>query len=297
MAKTPAVQKPGAVVPWAARLAEEAAAAAAGEVALSEFVSFRGGILVFNGQQVEGNEKDVIILDSAYEHAWYGQKEGDGFVAWPFDTDNPRSPNCYAMGRVESELFPIQEGENAVQEAVGSEEGKCDLCPLNQWGSDLDGGKGKACKNVRRLALMDADYLNGGPEAVDKAPAVFAKLPVTSGKLFSAFVLQTANVIKRPPYGIIAKMSVVPDPRTQFQVRWSFVEVVPDALVPVIMAKRDRMGDAIMFSYPPNEEATTQAQPVRPAARAAAPAAKAAPAKPAPQAPQAPKKPQAKSKY
>ena len=37
---------------------------------------------------------------------------------------------------------------------------ECDKCPCNQYGSDPNGGKGKACKNMRRIYLMRSNDPN-----------------------------------------------------------------------------------------------------------------------------------------
>lgn len=37
---------------------------------------------------------------------------------------------------------------------VGNPGGSCLTCPMNQWGSDPEGGKGKACKNIHRIYLL-----------------------------------------------------------------------------------------------------------------------------------------------
>ncbi len=243
MAKVPVTRASTAVAPWQDKLAQEAAEGAASESAGAEFVSFRGGILSFNGQAIPGNKMNVIVMDSAYEHAWYPNA---------FDANRPVSPSCYAYGRVESELAPAIEGDGVPENPQHTD---CATCPLNEWGSDPDGGKGKACKNQRRLALIDAGVLAANnPDAIRAATVVFAKLPVTSGKNFSAFVIQIANVTKRPPYGVVAELSVVQDPRTQFQVKWQFVDLIPDGFIPAIMEKRAKMGEDILFTYPPNEE-------------------------------------------
>ena len=65
--QVPAVPSGTSVVEWQQKLAQQAAEGAASEKADSEFVSFRGGILTFNGQEIPNNELDVIVLDSAYE--------------------------------------------------------------------------------------------------------------------------------------------------------------------------------------------------------------------------------------
>lgn len=262
----PAVQKPGALVSWQEQLAKQAAEAASKEVASSEFVSFRGGVLQFNGQTVPGNSLDVIVLDTAYEHAFYGDMVDGKPVGWPFDPDNPKSPNCYAFGRVESELAPLKEGENAPALVVSD---SCATCPLNEWKSDPDGGKGKACKNVRRVALISAGVLaSGNPEAVKAATVVFAKPPVTSGKFLSEFIIQVAQVCKRPPHGVIAKLKVEADPRNQFVVKWEYVDNIPDEFMPAIMEKREKLGDAILFTYPSNDEREqAPAQPAKTAGK------------------------------
>lgn len=248
------------VVQWQEQLAKEAAAAASTEAPTSEFVSFRGGILSWAGQPVEGNRKNVIVLDSAYEHAFYPHA---------FDPDAPRSPDCWAVGRVESELTPDHEDvENKQADA-------CEGCPMNEWGSDLEGGRGKACKNVRRVALIDADILNTeDTDVILKAPVQYAKIPVTSGKNYSAYVIQIANVTKRPLHGVISELVVSPDPRTQLKVTWQFVDSIPDWAIPALMQKREKLGDAILFPYQKNEEPAAPAKPTKPAATAGKYAAK-----------------------
>ena len=231
-------QKGTQVVSWKEELAKQAAAAASGEPPLSQFLSFRGGQLTFNEATIPGNKLEVIILDSAFENAWY---------PWAFDPDNPKSPACYAIGRAQTELVPHDDAEDKQSESCGT-------CEKNEWGSDPDGGKGKACKNQRRIALIDAGVLKAGPEGIMAANIVYARLPVTSVKLYSGYVIQISNVVKRPPWGVISELSVVPDPRSQFLVKWSYTAEVPDAAILAIMEKQKGLADQIMFPYPPNQE-------------------------------------------
>lgn len=237
------------LVKWQDQLAKEAAAVAEQEKSESQFLSFRGGILAYGENPIPGNKLKVVVMDSAYEHAWY---------PGAFDPNNPVSPSCWAAGRVESELAPTDDVDD-------KQNADCASCELNKWGSDPDGGRGKACKNIRRLSLMDATVLDAGPDGIMAATVVNAKLPVTSGKFYSSFAVQIANVVKRPPHGVIAEISVVPDPRYQFLVKWAFVEVVPDELIPAIMAKRDTLKDDILYDYPSNAEREQQAAAQRPA--------------------------------
>lgn len=45
------------------------------------------------------------------------------------------------------------DGKTGIVAATG-EIRNCDTCPLNQYGTDVKGGKGKACKNMRRIYMM-----------------------------------------------------------------------------------------------------------------------------------------------
>src|SRR5262245_15724490 len=103
------------------QLEKEAAEAASSEVAQSEFVSFRSGILSFNGQEIPNNELDVIVLDSAYEHAFYGDMVEGKPVMWGYDPNIPKSPSCYAFGRVESELVAVAENLTHPEDLVHEE--------------------------------------------------------------------------------------------------------------------------------------------------------------------------------
>ena len=42
---------------------------------------------------------------------------------------------------------------------VGDPGGECRDCPMAEWGSDPKGGRGQACKQVRRLLFLRADHI------------------------------------------------------------------------------------------------------------------------------------------
>jgi hypothetical protein len=51
---------------------------------------------------------------------------------------------------------------------VGDPGGECRRCPMAEWGSDPKGGRGQACKQVRRLLFLRADHIL--PEMVTIPP-------------------------------------------------------------------------------------------------------------------------------
>jgi len=237
-----AVPKGTAVANWESRLAAMAAATSEHEKAKGDWVSFRGGIFAINGQPLSGNKAEVVVVASIHENQYYKDR---------FDPNTPQPPVCYAFGESANELAPHPE-------ASEPQAPSCAECPKNAWGSDPAGGKGKACKNVRRLALIAADDLGN----VDGAPVYLAKIPITSVKNWSTYASEVSNVLKRPPLGVKTVMSVVPNSRTQFQVEFAFNGKIEDdgtiqsllnrneAVKPLLYSTYDKPAPQAMLSGP-----------------------------------------------
>lgn len=63
----------------------------------------------------------------------------------------------------------------------GNPGGQCLDCPFSQWGSDPKGGRGQACKQIRRLLLLRKDrilpeIINVPPTSVQNAEKYFLRL-------------------------------------------------------------------------------------------------------------------------
>ena len=264
MAKAKAT--PGkAVVNYDEELARQAASARKVEESTtsSEFISFKGGILQYQDAPLPNNEMAVIIVDHILENVYYDQD---------YDPDTPTSPVCFAFGRADDEMEPhlIASDKQAAT---------CAECDNNVFGS-AEKGRGKACRNTRRLALIPAGKFaaNGKLELFDEdhfqsASIAFAKLPVTSIKGWASFVKQTADTLFRPPHGIVTRIRVVPDAKTQFKVLFEPLVKVDNDLMGIIMDRHNEAMKAIDFPYQPPEE-----QPERPARGAKKPAGKKSPA-------------------
>lgn len=70
-----------------------------------------------------------------------------------YNSNNPQSPNCFAVGRENPEGGELKPHETVDKPNFSD----CKECPKNQWGSALS-GKGKACKNQRRLIVVPPDF-------------------------------------------------------------------------------------------------------------------------------------------
>lgn len=239
-----------AVAKWDEELARQAKLAAAVEesTATGNFFSLKGGILAFNDAPVPNNEMAVVILDGVLENVYYEGK---------YDPDTPSSPLCFAFGRDEKAMTPHE----LVFKAGNNQSDKCQGCKHNEWGS-ADTGRGKACRNTRRLALIPAGTMEAGrfkawddPEHLEKAAIAYMKLPVTSVKGYAAFVKQVANALSRPPHAVYTKVKVLPDAQTQFKVVFEPLSTIPNELLGIVMARNDEASKAIEFPYIPFEEA------------------------------------------
>ena len=228
------------VVNWQEELKKLAVATADAEKPSGNWVSFKGGQLTIGGTAMKNNMVEAVVLHAIFENQMYESK---------YNPNNPQPPICYAFGDTDDDLKPHP--ESAKPQAAN-----CRDCPNNQWGSDPEGGKGKACKNVRRLGLMSATDL----DKVAKAEVAIAKLPVTSVKNWSTYANQVANALHLPPLGIITEMSVTPDPRYQLQVNFRLVDKVPEAHLPDLLKKRGEIHDLMYLPYDKPSEAAPPAQ-------------------------------------
>jgi hypothetical protein len=230
------------IVDWQKQLAAMAIATAEAEKPSGNWVSFKSGVLSVGGNPIKGNKMAVVIIHSAFENQIYKDK---------YNANNPgQTPYCYAIAELDEDLKPHPD-------AADPQAATCAECPNNVWGSDPEGGRGKACKNVRRIAMISVGDMGDIP----KAPVALAKLPVTSVKNWSTYANQIANVLKIPPLAVITEMSVEPDAKTQFQVNFSLVDKITDgAMIQALLTKRKDTTPLIFAGYEKPME-TKQATP------------------------------------
>ena len=151
-----------------------------------------------DGQKSPG-PLEAIILD----FVWF-------MVHYPgvYDSSNPQQPNCFAVGRERpdgGELKP----HSSVEKPVFTD---CKDCPQNEWKSAIT-GKGKACKNQRRLILVPPDFdAETDPMTVYVSPGGL--------KNFDAYVSRLSNEHSILPVQAITAISFDPNqtyPLLQFK--------------------------------------------------------------------------------
>jgi hypothetical protein len=188
------------------------------------FITTSGGVMKYRDNPIAGNSLDVIVLSSPVERLYYTSR---------YDPTNNAPPSCFALGLTITGLKPSHLSDAPQAEL-------CETCSKNQWGSATNGGKGKACSEKRRLFLMTADSATS-TDAVNLAEVAALRIPVTSVKGYSTYVQTVASTVKRPLAAVITKVSLVPDPKTQFKIQFTYVKPLDDiAIVKALIARGEK---------------------------------------------------------
>lgn len=212
-----------------------------------------------------GTELILVMLDAVRENAYYGSKyDSRAEVHLP--------PVCFALGKSKS-LTPHKT-------VVYSEEGghfnpqaeECDVCPWNEYGSS-DTGRGKACGNRRRLAVLHAGDIVPGtrkkaeeitifddPKDYQRGEIYTLRLPPTSIKSWAAYVKAVSAGYQRPPCAVVTRVSLVPNDKTQFSVEFSTVAEVEEDVLEAVLGRLDEASAILMEPYaPPTAEMLSKA--------------------------------------
>lgn len=134
-----------------------------------------------------GEKHDTIsgvIVNFAAKKAWY---EG------AYDKDNIVPPNCFALGFVPHDALEASENSPDRQWEDG-----CKTCPKNAFKSAAN-GKGKACGDSYRLALLSPD------SDAENAQLTILELSATAIKPFEKYVRALAKNYGKAPYCFITE--------------------------------------------------------------------------------------------
>lgn len=240
---TPAApaKKTNALAKWDEQLAKYAKETKTMEQSASTggaFIGIRGGIMTFKGETVPGSKMNVVIVEHILENAFY---VGD------YDPENPSSPVCYALGRDAATMAPHPQSPKP-QNPI------CVGCPKNEFGT-ADKGKGKACKNQRRLAIITEA---GAEDNALTAEEAYLRIPPTSAQAnkhnknpFSKYVSDLITLENRPPFAVVTQISVRPDVNLQLVVEASLVRTIDDGdVIGNLIDRHEKAKDTIMFAYP-----------------------------------------------
>lgn len=267
--------KSTAIVPWEEEMKAAAVKQGSAEKVFGSIksINVQGGVMMIDGEAVEGNSLRAIVLAAVHENQYYST---------PYNSANPTVPACFAFGDPEAD-DPEETMAPVADDVDDQQHENCSECPLNVMGS-AEVGRGKACKNIRRLALITEDALES-PEALAESEVRQMKLPVTSVKYWAKFVRdKLKDEIQRPSYGVIVNISVSPDPKSQWKVNFAFEELVnfDQPLWAAMKAKVADVTKELLVPYPhqaeldaakaaqaPQKKPGAKGQPMKPVGRVA----------------------------
>lgn len=248
-----------------AKYADQSAAAEANAGTGLQSFSLKAGVLSIDDNQMPNNEMAVVVLDHIFENTFYQEE---------YDPDNPTPPSAYALGRDEAELrwhedsIPEMETPDGIEKIAGE---LCNDTWINSWGS-ADKGRGKACRNLRRLLMIPAGTLNkktGEFEMIEDeehyatVKPAFMKLPPTSTTNWSNYVKSLAGSLRKPPFVIATRVKVVPDQKSQFKVTFEALEEMPQELFEVLLRRHKEAEQLIMQPYDMSERDEPREKPQR----------------------------------
>lgn len=251
-----------AMVSWEERLAARAQQAAAKEKVGGEgnFISLRGGEFNYRGDVLE-NPMQVVVLDTAYENAYFDMK---------WDPENPAPPACFAVSAeaVDSEDLTPDESSPDLQAD------HCAECPMNEWGS-AEVGNGKACGNNRRLLVIPYEDLDN----LDEAEPALIRVPPSSIKQWSGYAKKLTKVMKLPPFAAITELLLEREgDNTYATLKPSFVDAVPEEYLEALeqLVDSDRVRELLETPYDVSgyEEAKAAREKPKPSRRRTATAKK-----------------------
>lgn len=219
------------LVNWQDKLAKEAKEVAALERPALSQISTRAGQLVYQGTPIPGNKLPCIVIASAFENRYYDKA---------FDPNKREAPKCFALSLNGEDMVPHPDVPQPQAPTCGE-------CPLYKWGSDPKGGKGKACKQVRRLALIPAQAAVQGN--VRTAEIALISIPVTSAKNWANYVNNAAAEYSRPPWALITEISTQPDAKSQFQIKFTTTGLVGDEFLGDIQKRMESVQQILLTPY------------------------------------------------
>lgn len=189
------------------------------------YIGTRGGVFHFNDDSFE-EMPPMLILGARFENCFYGGK---------YDPDNPNPPDCFAIAEEEDRLAPPEALGDARQCLQSDPAGEsCKECWANAFGT-AEGRKGKACKNVRRLALLPADNLTA--KALSTVEGAMLRIPVTSVKNYGTYANKVTKGLGRPLFFLRTGIAIEDDEKNQFKVTFEPVDMAetPKGLVPLLI--------------------------------------------------------------
>jgi hypothetical protein len=224
------------IVNWEKQMEDMAKAQSALERPQVSTISLKSGFMSYMDVPLPGNKLLAVIVASAFENKFY---------SGPYDPTKIAIPECFALSETGIDMVPHDM-------SAQKQHDQCFGCPQAEWGSAGNGRRGKACKEVRRLAMIPGDDLKDG--AIMKAPLALMSIPVTSVANWKKYIQTLAAEYSRPSFGVLTEIKVVPHATKQFEVQFQTKAVVNEQFLADLFARHKSALEILLKPYEPIEE-------------------------------------------
>lgn len=220
-------------------------------------ISMQGGILSYQEAELAGNQMAMVVLDSIYENTYF---------PGAYDPDNRVPPTCYAFARGKAEANVMGPHESMADhlDYFDPQSDTCGTCQWSVFGS-ADVGRGKACKEKRRLMMIPAGWyqpvkpkskdldlhLFDDPKEFESADLIRMTIPVLSVANWSKYVQAVTATHNLPTCAVVTRIWLEPDAKAPFKVHFEMVEKLPPEMAQVILAKQEQAMQQIITAYQP----------------------------------------------
>lgn len=185
----------------------------------------RNGQFAFQGAEI-GDSVDLVIVDHVVSKTYYEEA---------YDEDNPTPPTCFALKPNASNIAPHEDIKAPQAET-------CAECWANEWASGR--GRGKACSDKNRLAVLHVDDLDGD--------LMYLEVPVTSGAAFNKYIKGLTKAAELPCYAVLTRFEM--DDHADYQkLIFKLVEPVSEDDLAGPFSKRSEAREMLMEPYDTSE--------------------------------------------
>lgn len=190
-----------ALVAWQEQLKQELATVGETiEPPSSNRISTKGKVFTLPDGRSSANPLNLIVAEYVAHNTYYKS-------AW---NPNVRAkPACWAIGKNVNDMVPSDK-------VPTPQHTDCKTCPMGQFGSAPNGGRGKACKNTRKLLVLPVGFdEKTEPMTLDVSP--------TGLKSWNKYVDLLAKQYAMLPIQVVTEVKF--DPNQSFpSLQFDFVE-------------------------------------------------------------------------
>ena len=199
-------------------------------------ISIKGKVFTLPDGRQSAGPLECIILDHVSANHYY---------PGAYNPKQLTAPECFAIGRVVADL------KASPNSPTVQDENNCAVCAFNQWNSDPQGGKGKACKNQRILLLVPADTKDVN------AQQYVLKVAPNAIKHYDKYIDMLAKSGRHP---IQLETKITFDPSEAYpSLRFALGEKVLNDEELAVMWELRKRGESLLFQEPVSEKSEKEA--------------------------------------